>query len=298
VITLKTSLLALAGAALVTACASRPERFEPLEEARAAVQSVSQDTVAQQVAGEQVQEARNALAAADRAFEEGENNEDVAHLAYVAERNAQIANAIADEQRARQQIARGEAERNRVLLEARNREIDRATEAARAAQASAEARAAEAEQARAEALAARSELEALQAKQTERGTVITLGDVLFDSGAATLKPGADLAVDRLARFLEANPQVRVLIEGHTDSQGSDAYNEELSQRRAEAVARALSIRNVTPERVHAMGRGEAFPVASNGTPAGRQQNRRVEIVFSDASGRFAQQADENAGTLR
>ncbi|HKZ74979.1 MAG TPA: OmpA family protein, partial [Steroidobacteraceae bacterium] len=259
---------------------------------------VSQDAVAQQVAGEQVQEARNALDAADRAFEAGKLEKEVAHLAYVAGRNAQLANAIADEQRARQQIARGEAERNRVLLEARTREAEQATGAARAAQASAEARTAEAEEARAAELAARSELEALQAKQTERGIVITLGDVLFDTGAATLKPGADLAMDRLARFLEANPQVRVIIEGHADSRGTEAFNEALSQRRADAVAQALAVRNVTGERVHAMGRGEGYPVASNRTNAGRQQNRRVEIVFSDASGRFAQQEDERAGTLR
>jgi outer membrane protein OmpA-like peptidoglycan-associated protein len=294
----RTLILPVTITAFLIGCASRPERFEPLEQARAAVQSAMQDTVAQQVAGEQVQEARNALDAGDSAFKNGREDAEVAHLAYVAERNAQIASAIADEQRARQQIARAEAERNRVLLEARTLEAQRATEAARAAQASAEARAAEAEEARQAALAARSELEALQAKQTERGMVITLGDVLFDTGAATLKPGAHLAVDRLARFLEANQEVRVLIEGHTDSRGSNEFNEALSQRRADAVARALAVRNISPERVHAMGRGEDYPVASNDTTAGQQQNRRVEIVFSDASGRFAQQADESAGALR
>ncbi|MGH8284164.1 MAG: OmpA family protein, partial [Steroidobacteraceae bacterium] len=173
------------------------------------------------------------------------------------------------------------------------------------AHASAEARGAEAEEARDAALAARTELENLQrdfsdlqARQTERGMVLTLGDVLFDTGAATLKPGADLAVDRLARFLNENPNMRVIIEGHADSRGSDAYNEALSRRRADAVAEALAIRNVEGDRVHAMGRGEGYPVASNASAAGRQQNRRVEIVFSDTGGRFARQEDESAGALR
>jgi outer membrane protein OmpA-like peptidoglycan-associated protein len=293
----RSTILALA-IATVAACASKPERYEPLERARSAVESVSQDAVAQQVAGEEVQSARNALTAADRAFADGRPEDEVAHLAYVAERHAQIGGAMADEQRARQQVARGEAERNRVLLEARTREVERANDAARAAQAAAAASSAEAQEARQAALAAQSELEALQARKTERGTVITLGDVLFDTGAATLKPGADLALDRLARFLDANSDVRILIEGHTDSRGSDAYNEALSQRRADAVAQALSIRNVSGERVHAIGRGEGYPVATNDNAAGRQQNRRVEIIFSDPSGRFATVEDENAGQLR
>jgi len=135
---------------------------------------------------------------------------------------------------------------------------------------------------------ARQELQDLQAKQTQRGMVVTLSDVLFDTGRATLKPGADRALDRLAQYLKDNPNVRVLIEGHTDSRGSSAYNEELSQRRAQAVAEALSERGVPGDRYVAKGLGKEYPVASNSTAAGQQQNRRVEIVLSDESGRFAQ----------
>ncbi|MGH8309997.1 MAG: DUF4398 domain-containing protein, partial [Steroidobacteraceae bacterium] len=112
---------------VLAACASKPERFEPLEEARAAVQSAAQDPLVQQVASEHVQRARSALAAAERAHEEKKSRDEVAHLAYVAGRHAQIANAFADEHRARELVARGEAERNRVLLEARTLEADRAT---------------------------------------------------------------------------------------------------------------------------------------------------------------------------
>jgi len=115
-----------------------------------------------------------------------------------------------------------------------------------------------------------------------------LSDVLFDTGQATLKPGADRALDRLAQFLKDSSGTDVLIEGHTDSVGTDDYNLALSQRRAQAVADALSSRGVATDRVQTKGLGKAYPVASNDTQAGRQQNRRVEIVFSDESGRFAQ----------
>jgi outer membrane protein OmpA-like peptidoglycan-associated protein len=103
-----------------------------------------------------------------------------------------------------------------------------------------------------------------------------------------LKPGADLSLDRLADYLKTHPQTKVLIEGHTDSRGSEEYNEALSQRRADAVARALVERGASADAVHAVGRGKGYPVATNDTAEGRQQNRRVEIVFSDASGRFVQ----------
>ena len=91
--------------------------------------------------------------------------------------------------------------------------------------------------------------------------------------------------------MKKNDGTKVMIEGHTDSRGSDEYNEELSQRRAQAVEDALAFRGVDRDRVEAVGKGEGFPVASNDTRAGRQQNRRVEIVFSDQAGRFASGAN-------
>ena len=118
--------------------------------------------------------------------------------------------------------------------------------------------------------------------------VMTLNDVLFDTGQATLKAGADRALDRLAQFLKDSPGTHVIIEGHTDSVGTDDYNLGLSQRRAQAVADALRSRGVSTDRTETKGLGKAYPVASNDTQAGRQQIRRVEIIFSDESGRFAQ----------
>jgi outer membrane protein OmpA-like peptidoglycan-associated protein len=147
---------------------------------------------------------------------------------------------------------------------------------------------AQTQQAQADADATRVQLEALQAKQTDRGMVVSLGsNVLFDTGQSTLKAGADEQLGRLAQFMQTRPELAVRIEGFTDSIGSDTYNDELSQRRAEAVARAIESRGVAGSRIVAVGRGKSLPVASNDTAEGRQQNRRVDIVFSDTQGQFA-----------
>jgi OmpA-OmpF porin, OOP family len=161
-------------------------------------------------------------------------------------------------------------------MEARNHEAQKAQ--------------AQAQSAQAQLASAQQQLADLQARQTDRGVVVTLGDVLFDTGQATLKPGANLALNRLATFLQSSPQTRILIEGHTDSVGSEEYNEVLSERRARAVATELMSRGISADQLQTLGRGKGYPVASNATPEGRQRNRRVEIVFSDPAGHFAQSA--------
>ena len=138
---------------------------------------------------------------------------------------------------------------------------------------------------------ARKQLGELQATQTERGMVLTLGNVLFDTAKETLKPGADLILDRLAKFLQGSPGTKIIVEGHTDSRGSDEYNQELSRRRAQSVTEGLESRGVSADRIQPVGRGKRYPVASNDTPEGRQQNRRVEIVFSDTHGQFTPGAE-------
>jgi len=286
-----------AGAAslvIAAGCATTPNDLPALDQAHRAVAQLANDPIASQSASRELLKAREALARADEALEANAPKSDVLHLAYVAERNAQIGAARLSEVRARQQIARGEAERNAVLLEARERE-------ARLAASAAEVNAQHAEAARQAAILAQrraqsnlqqlqqtqQELAALQAEQTERGMVLTLGDVLFDTDEAKLKPGAAPTLDRLARFLQDNEETRVLIEGYTDSRGTEEYNQDLSRRRAAAVASALESRGAPTDRINVAGRGERLPVASNDTAAGRQRNRRVEIVFSDESGTFA-----------
>jgi outer membrane protein OmpA-like peptidoglycan-associated protein len=272
-------IIAISMLGVLAACASQPERVAQLDEARSKVQALSNEALVQQVASKELSAAHANLQQAEEAFNNGEPEEKVAHLAYLAGRQADIGQARVDEAEARDQVAKAEFERNRVLLDVRTQEAEMAKQRAAEAELAAAAKAEEAQSAQ-EALAE------LQAQQTERGMVLTLSDVLFDTAAATLKPGAALTIDRIARFLEGNPETRLIIEGHTDSRGSEAYNEELSQRRAQAVGDALVERGIQSNRFEVLGRGEGFPVANNGTAAGRQQNRRVEIVFSDESGQF------------
>ncbi len=255
---MKTVISALVGPALLIACASsEPLRTQTLEQARAEVQTLSQNPAATEVASRELASSRDLLSQAEDALKR-KHQEDLDHYSYLALHKAWTGEARIAERDARRRVAQGEAERNRVLLEARNAEL--------------EAR------------------KRLAAQQTERGMVLTLSGVLFDTGKTTLKPGAAPTLDRVSQFMTQYPGTRVIVEGHTDSQGSEASNQELSQQRAEAVTDALVLRGVPRDRIEAMGRGEALPIASNETAAGRQQNRRVEMVFSDASGRFAESA--------
>ena len=122
------------------------------------------------------------------------------------------------------------------------------------------------------------ELSDLKAERTDRGFVITMGDVLFDSGKAALSPAANRNIEKLADFLRRHPTRNLLIEGHTDSVGSDQLNMTLSAQRAEAVKMALVAKGVGSERIFTKGYGKMYPIATNDTAEGRQQNRRVEVI--------------------
>jgi len=280
---MKKLLIVGAVTAAIAACASPPQRSEQVEQARTEIQNLSQDPLAQQAASGDLEAARKSLQQAEMALQQKQPPTVVDHYAYLAKRHAQAGEARAAEAHSRQEIARGNQERDQIILQARNRE-------AANAQASAEAAKNQAAAAQAQLASTQQQLADLQAKQTDRGVVVTLGDVLFDTGKSTLKPGAMSSINRLATFLSQNPNTKVLIEGHTDSVGSDDYNIGLSERRARAVATELESRGIADSQIQTLGRGKDMPVASNDTAAGRQQNRRVEIVFSDASGRFAQGA--------
>jgi len=287
----KNALIFATVAGLLGACASMPQRNAQLEEARTQVQTLSAEPLAQQAASHDLDAARASLNQADAALAQHESPQVVDHLAYLARRHADAGQARVDEARARQDVAKAQDERNRILLESRTRQAHAAQGQAQLAQQQAQA-------AQQQLESTQKQLQDLQAKQTERGMVLTLGDVLFDTNKATLKPGADQRIDRLATFLQKNPNERLIIEGYTDSTGSEEYNEELSQRRAQAVADVLAGQGIPASRYQVVGKGQAFPVASNATPAGRQQNRRVEVVFSDQSGRFAEAPEREGAQQR
>jgi outer membrane protein OmpA-like peptidoglycan-associated protein len=281
---MKRVILVGATAIVLAACASAPQRSEQLDQARAQIQTLSQDPLAQQAAGRDLEAARKSLQQAEIALQQKQPLATVDHLAYLARRHAEAGEARVSEAHSRQEVARAQEDRNKILMDARSREAQNAQ--------------AQSQSAQAQLASAQQQLADLQAKKTDRGMVVTLGDVLFDTGQATLKPGANLALNRLAIFLSANPQTKIIVEGHTDSRGSDEYNEVLSERRARAVATELMSRGISTDQLQTLGRGKGYPVASNDTPEGRQQNRRVEIVFSDASGRFAQGATDNPPVKR
>jgi outer membrane protein OmpA-like peptidoglycan-associated protein len=270
---LAAALLLAAGA-----CTTIPDRVESLEQARAAVAAVNRDPLVGKAAPDELREAEARLSAADAAYAD-RDLEGVEHNAYIARRHAEVAQEQITEARLREEIEASEVARKNVQLEARTAEAEQAKAAA------AQARS-EAEMARDQAERLQEELAALNAQQTERGLVLTLGDVLFDTARATLKPGAGDTLDRLAAFMRDAADRRVLIEGHTDSRGSDEYNAALSAQRAQAVREALMARGIAADRIAAVGAGEGFPVASNDTAAGMQLNRRVEIVISDEQGAF------------
>ncbi|MGE0773845.1 MAG: OmpA family protein [Sphingomonadaceae bacterium] len=118
-----------------------------------------------------------------------------------------------------------------------------------------------------------------QMKQTQLGATLVLRDVVFASGRSDLKPGAVERLRPLTSYLQGNPAVRVQIDGHTDGQGTNAANQALSDRRAQAVGAMLTGTGIDSARINTIGHGESEPVASNGTAAGRQQNRRVELTL-------------------
>jgi outer membrane protein OmpA-like peptidoglycan-associated protein len=120
----------------------------------------------------------------------------------------------------------------------------------------------------------------LETRESARGLIVNISDVLFDFNKYTLKPGAREKMAKVSGILLAYPGLKIQVEGHTDAVGSDEYNMKLSQQRADSVRDYLVAQNVPAASVTAVGYGKANPVASNDTAAGRQQNRRVELVVS------------------
>lgn len=283
-------ILAAAVSALMAACSSTPDTIDELETARAVVPQVEASPRAG-VAATNITEARKALDRANRLADKGGKIADIQYEATIASRNAQIANEKILAAQARDEVDKGTAERAAVLAEAREREAQRAAQQARNANAQLQSATAEAQSAAERAAALERELADLKGKKTDRGVVVTLGDVLFDTGKATLKPGAYTTIDRLGNVLKEDSARKVLIEGHTDNVGSDEYNQSLSERRAAAVQAALFERGVASSQISTVGKGESTPVASNDNAGGRQQNRRVELVFQDDRSRVASDTD-------
>jgi outer membrane protein OmpA-like peptidoglycan-associated protein len=283
-------LTGVAIALAMAGCASTPQPNEALESARRVVQAAEADPNAAKYAAVDVQTAKSDLAVADAAFTR-RDEPSIAQPAYMASQNARLAQlrgaAKADDAR----VAAGQAERDSIVLAARNNQVDSANRAANAAnrakdeanRATDDAKIAR-DQATENATRLQAEVDALKAKPTDRGLVLTLGDVLFETGSATLSSGAERNMDRLVQFLTDHPERLVQIDGFTDSVGTDSFNQDLSQHRADAVRYQLVSRGISSTRISTQGYGKAYPVASNSESSGRQLNRRVEVVIGSDNG--------------
>ena len=321
-------LLLAAVTALITlaalgACSTVPRDNARLDEARSSLRSAMANPQSGSLSGGEVKAASDALAQAEAAQMRNADVATVNHLSYLALQRSNIVQEAANRKTAEMAVTEANAARDKLRLEARTQEANTAQRQAAVAQSNAQASQLDAEAAqraaraaqqgtmaaqqqsalsqqqaldaesrasalRAELAAQSAALAALDAKKTERGMVITMGDVLFDTGRAELKSGGVRNVEKLSGFLKAYPQRKVMIEGYTDSVGGDEMNRTLSTRRADAVRAALLSQGVGSDRLATMGYGESHPVAGNDSASGRQLNRRVEIVLSDETGAIKQ----------
>ena len=288
------SLIAVAvAAALVVGCASTPKAPAGSQEVRAKLTALQGDANLATKAPIATKDAELAVSQAeivqpDLAL--------AAHRVYIADRKVDTARAEAETKAAEEHRAALTEQGEKARLDARTHEADLATSDAMTARAENAEQKIVATQARSDADAAQlaanaseqqaaelqRQLEILQAKPTDRGLVLTLGDTLFATGKSELKSGATANLDRLSAFLNQYPDRTASIEGFTDNTGSEDANQSLSEHRADSVKRYLVGRGVQSDRLSSSGRGENAPVADNETTAGRQQNRRVEVVISQA----------------
>ena len=264
-------------ASIFGACSSIPDRTPALNQASSRLEAARSDPQVGLLAPDELKRADEAVQAAEKARLGGSPPASVDHLAYLARQRVVMAQETASGRAADAVTASAAAERDKLRLSMRTQEADKAERQLAAADATAvrsQARVSDLE----------TQLKDLNAKPTPRGIVVTLGDVLFDSGKSQLMPEGQRSMAKLAEVFKQDPKRKATIEGYTDSVGAAELNLALSQRRADSVMTALLSLGVPLDRLSVLGHGEEMPVASNDTAAGRQMNRRVEIVFVQQSG--------------
>lgn len=278
-------LIALAAiAATLTACGTAREPNSALEQARQNFNLAQRDTRVMTLAPDELKLAQDALAAADRTWAEGGTLSAVDHLAYMTAQRVVIANETASRKASDAVVSGAASERDQTRLALRTQEADAAQQKLALAQQSNAQKNLDLARGQAKVNSLEMQLKDLNAKQTDRGLVVTLGDVLFDTGESRLRPESAGHMAKLAAVFKSAPPRRASIEGYTDSTGSGMANLALSQRRADAVLSALLAQGVSPGLLTTRAHGQEQPVASNSNAAGRQMNRRVEIVFAQPAG--------------
>lgn len=297
--------LAVTAALFITACSSDPTKLQATD-ARTRLDQLQADPQLASRAPAAIAEAVTAVRAAEDYRKDDSHG---AHLAVIAGRKVDIASAQAHSHLLEDQRKALSEDRDRARLDARTQEANSARSDAKSARSDAalarndatQARTAtatalgaaavarsDADAARADADQARDETDDLQrllaelnARPSERGMVVALGDVMFESGRSALRSGSAKNLAKLAAYLTANQDRSVWIEGHTDSVGSEASNQTLSQHRADSVRNYLIGQGANAGRLAASGKGEGSPIGDNATVAGREQNRRVEVIIAN-----------------
>ncbi|NNA54652.1 OmpA family protein [Pseudomonas koreensis] len=237
-------------ALVLAGCATAPENPQLLQ-ARAQFAALQHKPESNTLAAIETREAFIALNKADQASLKDRKAPDVEQLTYLASQKIAVAEQTIAMRQAEAGLKKIDAERTQVQLDVRTQQLKA--------------------------------LQAMKAQKTERGEVVTFGDVLFDTGKADLKHGSQRNFEQLAQYLTANPERQVRIEGFTDDVGSDDFNQRLSERRADAVAFALKRMGISADRLITKGYGKQFPIADNGSSHARQLNRRVEVIISYGS---------------
>lgn len=288
----KTLLSVAVATLLLAACSAAPTKPDGAASLRSRLSQLQSDPQLGTGAPLAMKEAEVAVAAAEQPQTDKVM---AAHLVFMADKKISIAQAQAESHLAVEQRKGLTEQREAMRLQSRTQEADAANRRANVAVADADEQKRAAELARAQADAARNEsadaqsaalelqrqINDLQAQVTGRGLVLTLGDVLFASGTAELNAGGASHLVKLGGFLNKYPERTTVIEGYTDSVGSDEFNQALSQRRADAVKSYLVGQGINASRLTAAGKGESSPVGNNGSSTGRQQNRRVEVVIDN-----------------
>lgn len=285
---LRPLLIPLGAAALfVGGCSPAMVKPDGADDARAKLTQLQSDPQLASLAPVAIKEAEAAVIAAERPQDDEALGR---HLVAVADRKVDVASARAQSRLLVDQRKLLSEQREAARLESRTREVGMARSDMKAAQGDAARARSEADAARSETEAARTqsadlqrELDELNAKETDRGLVVTLGDVLFSTGKSDLKGGATANLGKLAAFLNRYTDRTISIEGHTDSVGGEDYNMDLSRRRAEAVKTYLVSKGIAGSRIDATGKGEGAPISGNDSATGRQQNRRVEVIIANST---------------
>lgn len=264
---------------ILTGCSSNPaaEEVKQLQSELSQLESLQES---RDLAPLAVDNAEEAIEKVRSLSKDGADRDVIDHHVYLAEKKIEIAKAEIKNKKAEKVVENAGERRREILLSAREQEVQKARSKADSAEARAASLESYAQEMKERADKLADQVNNLQTQQTDRGLILTLGDVLFETDKSKVKAGSEKTLRKVADFLKQYPEREVVVEGFTDSRGPEDYNKELSKERAKSVEDILLNYGVDSQRIRIKGYGEEYPVANNSTASGRLQNRRVEIVLS------------------